>query len=115
MNPNPIKVNKKYPWAANLIKLERAINSVSNGSEEEIKAKYISFGGLIRTFKEKVKEQPKNPRIDVALKEDEELMTADAINNMLEDEATPEVARAEATTRTEVDAAPEIEEDEDDE
>lgn len=39
---------KKYTWAVNPLKLERAIAKAGiNGTEADIKALYISYGGLI--------------------------------------------------------------------
>ncbi len=43
-----------YPWAVNKLKLERAIKTASDKTEEAIKARYIELGGLLLTEIKKV-------------------------------------------------------------
>ena len=46
-----------YKWAANQIKLQRAIAESKGGDEETIKSLYISYGGLINKGYETVSEK----------------------------------------------------------
>lgn len=80
-----VKINSKYPWAVNLIKLDRAIAEVGMKDEEVLKAKYISFAGLIRYASKKKREPIPETRLDAPMKEDEEIVTNDELDEMLDE------------------------------
>lgn len=107
-----IKINKKYPWAVNLQKLERAIAETHGGDEEQIKAKYISYAGLIRVFKEKVRDLTPKTKLHDPMKADEEMMTEDQINAMLTADEHAKEAQIDEKIEDELDTSKEDEDEE---
>ena len=85
-----IKINKKYPWAVNLIKLDRAIQECHSDVEADIKAKYIELAGLVRVSETKKREPAVVEKIDAPLNDDEEIIDDDEVDAFLDDKEDDE-------------------------
>lgn len=69
---------KKYPWAANKLKLQRAIDFLGGDDEKELKKYYKKIGGLILKEDE---DTNKNSDLD-AKPEEPETRGTDGVDNI---------------------------------